>query len=203
MEMLIVALLASIMLVVYDDEMRNEMIGQFIGEMRPPDDEGVEIPSKLTQSQRQKKAFDNLPYPDTEMFNDWEIGFLESMSKAKDRGWNLSLKQLSKLEDIIFKYDMIWDEREGVCACQWDRTYDYDCPACERKAEKKAEEKWTRDHAHMTQEEIDIFYEAMADADYHITHINSDASFRFDGVCPLHYDPSGYSRGWYSEGPKY
>ena len=32
MEMLIIALLASMMLVVYDDEMQNEMITQFVGE---------------------------------------------------------------------------------------------------------------------------------------------------------------------------
>jgi hypothetical protein len=32
MEMLIIALLASVMLVVYDDEMQNEMITQFVGE---------------------------------------------------------------------------------------------------------------------------------------------------------------------------
>ena len=90
------------------------MISQFIGEMRPPDDEGVEIPSKLTQSQRQAKAYKNLPWPDNTLFNGWEIAFLETMSKAKDRGWKLSLKQLSKLEDIICKSDMIAIERGCV-----------------------------------------------------------------------------------------
>ena len=204
MEMLIVALLASLMLVVYDDEMRNEMISQFIGEMRPPDDEGVEIPSKLTQSQRQAKAFKNLPWPDDTLHNGWEMGFLETMSKAKDRGWKLSLKQLSKLEDIICKGDMIAIEREGMCSCQYDeeerRYWDGDCPSCVEKKEIRDAEQYKIDHAHMTQEEIDIFYEAMSDAHHYVNYINSDARWSFDGVCPLSYDPSGRSRGFFSEG---
>jgi len=125
--------------------------------------------------------------------NEWEVGFMESMRKAKRLGWTLSDKQIETLEGIRDKEERNeWDNGCGMCD-EWGM-----CDSCLAEHEAQHDKEIERDYAHLSEEEIEAFQDyatnVLGDRDAMSGSYGSVG--RFKGPCPLSYDASGYSSGW-------
>ena len=161
----------------YDDEMTNEMIGQFAGE---------------TRIEPEYNILDHIPFSGNG--SEWEKNFLESMRKAKKYGWTLSAKQHAKLADIIL-------QAEIKAKFEYDDDFCFDCEqgscnTCEDEKIAREEKQYAANTAHMTREQIDDFNAYMEEINHRDVASGSFGSVRgFRGPCPLSYDSSGYARG--------
>ena len=160
----------------YDDEMTNEMIGQFAGE---------------TRIEPEYNILDHIPYSGDG--SEFQENFLESMRKAKKYGWTLSPKQHAKLTTIISQqaYDEEMENRCYVCEDEGGM-----CETCFEEKIAREEKQYAADTAHMTSEQIDDFHAYMEEISHRDVASGSFGSVRgFRGPCPLSYDSSGYARG--------
>jgi hypothetical protein len=162
---------------IYDDEMRNEMIGQFVGE---------------TRIEPEYNILDHIPYSGDG--SEFQENFLESMRKAKKYGWTLSPKQHAKLADIIAQ--QAYDAEIEDSKCYLCDSVGGMCEDCYEEMVAEEERQFAADTAHMTREQIDDFQDYMSEISHPDVASGSFGSVRsFCGPCPLSYDASGFARG--------
>ncbi len=162
----------------YDDEMTNEMIGQFAGE---------------TRIEPEYNILDHIPFGNGDG-SEFQTKFLESMRKAKTYGWTLSANQNAKLADIIAQQAYNDEIENSRCyRCEYEGGL---CETCFDEKIALEEKQYAADTAHMTCEQLDDFHAYMEEINHRDVASGSFGSVRsFSGPCPLSYDPRGYAHG--------
>ena len=149
-----------------------------------------EMKNECGDAQERKEVIDPLRAPLPEGNNDWEIGFMKTMRKAKKYGWTLSEKQINTLERIREEEEYREREelrREGLCH---HHNHLGDCDQCH-------DERIEADFGHMSEAELERWNAFARDVldDRDVMSGAYGPVPIFCGPCPKSYDSSGYSRG--------